>query len=79
MSTTDQMKEELFQAHDILQFMVKHLKDAHGKASHCNPFVESMLYDMIKVIRDVNFELNHIRHMVDSTEIIVKKDEKSKF
>jgi len=63
----------LLQAHDSLQFMIRHLKDAHSKASHCNPFVESMLYDMIKVVRDVNFELNHIRHMVDSTEVIVRK------
>jgi hypothetical protein len=73
MDITEQMKEELLQSHDSLQFMITHLKEAHSKASHCNPFVESMLYDMIKKVRDINFELNHIRYMVDSTKITMKK------
>jgi hypothetical protein len=73
MDITEQMKEELLQSRDSLQFMINHLKDAHSKASYCNPFVESMLYNMIKKVRDINFELKHICYMVNSTEIVVKK------
>ena len=72
MSTTDQMKEELLQTQDSLEFMLRHLKEAHKKAAHCNPFVETMLFDMVKQIRDIQFKLADIRRSVNITEVVVK-------
>ena len=73
MSTTDQMKEELLQTQDSLEFMLKHLKETHKKAARCNPFVETMLFDMIKQVRDIQFRLADIRRGVDITEVVVKQ------
>ena len=73
MNITDQMKEELLQTQDCLEFMLKHLKETHKKAAHCNPFVETMLFDMIKQVRDIQFRLADIRRGVDVTEVVVKR------
>jgi len=72
MSITDQMKEELLQMHDSLQFMIRHMKNAHGKAAHCNPFVESVLFNMLKQVQNLNFEISDLRHNVEMTEVTLK-------
>ena len=73
MSTAEQMREELMQTQDSLEFMIRHLKAAHSKAAQCNPFVETMLYDLMKQAREIQFRLADIRRGVDVTEVIIKK------
>jgi len=72
MNTTDQMKEELFQTQDSLEFVISHLKAAHSKSIQCNPFVEGMLSDMLKQVRDIQLKLGYIRHTVNITEVKIK-------
>ena len=72
MSTTDQMKEKLFQMHDSLQFVIKYMKDAHSKATQCNPFVESVLFNMLKQVQTLNFEISDLRRNVEMTEVTLK-------
>ena len=73
MNITDQMKEELLQSHQSLEFVISHLKAAHSKAAQCNPFVETMLFNMLKQVRDINYELSDIRRSVSITEVTIKK------
>jgi hypothetical protein len=72
MSTTDEMKGELLQMQGNLQFVIKHMKKAHSEAAHCNPFVESVLFNMLKQVQNLNFEISDLRRNVEMTEVTLK-------
>jgi hypothetical protein len=72
MTTTEQMKEELLKAKESIDFAVDEIKEAHRKAIECNPFAEFVLYDLIKQIRDIQFTLSQINHMVERTDVTIK-------